>query len=202
LTNRPIIVLAAACPARKVPVLRQQGAGFSGARASSYPGSRQAFPLPSVRFLEKLQLFGIYCFINVSLQNSSAVQGANCSYRGSGVGSPACTPGGFTAALTPAEWDTKPPSDFCRQNISVYKFSLSLSLSHTHFFVCFCFFETVSLYSPGCPGTHSVDQTGLELRNPPASASQVLGSQVCTHFCTHAGIKGVRHHQAAETHFL
>ncbi|GAB1293554.1 Carboxylesterase 4A [Apodemus speciosus] len=33
----------------------------------------------------------------------------------------------------------------------------------------------VSLYSPGCPGTHSVDQTGLELRNLPASASQVLG---------------------------
>ncbi|GAB1297519.1 hypothetical protein APTSU1_001275500 [Apodemus speciosus] len=33
----------------------------------------------------------------------------------------------------------------------------------------------VSLYSPGCPGTHSVDQAGLELRDPPASASQVLG---------------------------
>ncbi|GAB1290027.1 Acetyl-CoA carboxylase 2 [Apodemus speciosus] len=33
----------------------------------------------------------------------------------------------------------------------------------------------VSLYNPGCPGTHSVDQAGLELRNPPASASQVLG---------------------------
>ncbi|EDL32946.1 mCG128136, partial [Mus musculus] len=28
---------------------------------------------------------------------------------------------------------------------------------------------------PGCPGTHSVDQAGLELRNPPASASRVLG---------------------------
>ncbi|GAB1299411.1 Dynein axonemal assembly factor 11 [Apodemus speciosus] len=37
----------------------------------------------------------------------------------------------------------------------------------------------VSLYSPGCPGTHSVDQAGLELRNPPASASQVLGLQAC-----------------------
>ncbi|GAB1303019.1 Transcription initiation factor TFIID subunit [Apodemus speciosus] len=33
----------------------------------------------------------------------------------------------------------------------------------------------VSLCSPGCPGTHSVDQAGLELRNLPASASQVLG---------------------------
>jgi hypothetical protein len=30
-----------------------------------------------------------------------------------------------------------------------------------------------------CPGTHSVDQAGLELRNPPASASQVLGLKVC-----------------------
>jgi hypothetical protein len=29
--------------------------------------------------------------------------------------------------------------------------------------------------SPGCPGTHSVDQAGLELRNPPASAFRVLG---------------------------
>ncbi|GAB1292261.1 Ras GTPase-activating-like protein IQGAP1 [Apodemus speciosus] len=37
----------------------------------------------------------------------------------------------------------------------------------------------VSLYCPGCPGTHSVDQAGLELRNPPASASQVLGLKAC-----------------------
>ena len=29
----------------------------------------------------------------------------------------------------------------------------------------------LSLCSPGCPGTHSVDQAGLKLRNPPASAS-------------------------------
>jgi hypothetical protein len=44
-------------------------------------------------------------------------------------------------------------------------------------FVClfFVFQDRVSLCSPGCPGTHSVDQTGLELRNPPASASRVLG---------------------------
>ncbi|GAB1285580.1 RAS protein activator-like 2 [Apodemus speciosus] len=38
--------------------------------------------------------------------------------------------------------------------------------------------DRVSLCSPGCPGTHSVDQAGLELRNPPASASQVLGLKV------------------------
>jgi hypothetical protein len=33
----------------------------------------------------------------------------------------------------------------------------------------------VSLCSPGCPGTHSVDQAGLQLRNLPASASHMLG---------------------------
>jgi hypothetical protein len=45
-------------------------------------------------------------------------------------------------------------------------------------FVCF-FRDRVSLCSPGCPGTHSVDQAGLELRNLPASASQVLGLKAC-----------------------
>ena len=37
--------------------------------------------------------------------------------------------------------------------------------------VVFVFQDRVSLYSPGCPGTHFADQAGLELRNPPASAS-------------------------------
>jgi hypothetical protein len=53
-------------------------------------------------------------------------------------------------------------------------------------FVClFCvlfvvfFRNRVSLCSPGCPGTHSVDQASLELRNPPASASHVLGLKAC-----------------------
>jgi hypothetical protein len=41
------------------------------------------------------------------------------------------------------------------------------------------FQDRVSLCSPGCPGTHFVDQSGLELRNPPASASQVLGLKAC-----------------------
>jgi hypothetical protein len=41
------------------------------------------------------------------------------------------------------------------------------------------FRDRVSLCSPGCPGTHSVDQAGFELRNPPASASRVLGLKVC-----------------------
>jgi hypothetical protein len=54
------------------------------------------------------------------------------------------------------------------------------------FLRCFCcccfvlfFHHRVSLCSPGCPGTHSVDQAGLKLRNPPASASRVLGLKVC-----------------------
>jgi hypothetical protein len=48
------------------------------------------------------------------------------------------------------------------------------------FLFCFVFFrDRVSLYCPGCPGTHFVDEAGLELRNPPASASQVLGLKAC-----------------------
>jgi hypothetical protein len=51
-------------------------------------------------------------------------------------------------------------------------------------FALFCFVlffrDRVSLYSPGCPGTQSVAQAGLELRNPSASASQVLGLKACT----------------------
>jgi hypothetical protein len=49
-------------------------------------------------------------------------------------------------------------------------------------FVClfFVFWDRASLCSPGCPGTHFVDQAGLELRNLPASASRVLGLKACT----------------------
>jgi hypothetical protein len=44
----------------------------------------------------------------------------------------------------------------------------------------FWFFRVrVALCSPDCPGTHSVDQAGLELRNPLASASRVLGLKAC-----------------------
>jgi hypothetical protein len=53
------------------------------------------------------------------------------------------------------------------------------------FFFFFFFFlvflrQGVSLCSLGCPGTHFVEQAGLELRDLPASASQVLGLKVCT----------------------
>jgi hypothetical protein len=56
----------------------------------------------------------------------------------------------------------------------------SLTVDTLNFEVVFFFFfrDKVSLYSPGCPGTHFVDQAGLELRNPPASASQVLGLSI------------------------
>jgi hypothetical protein len=45
--------------------------------------------------------------------------------------------------------------------------------------IFFFFLRQVSLYSPGCPETHFVGQTGLKLRNLPASASQVLGLKAC-----------------------
>jgi hypothetical protein len=68
--------------------------------------------------------------------------------------------------------------------LSPTSFLFSLFLS---FFLFFFFFfsgggefrDRVTLCNPGCPGTHSVDQTGLELRNLPASASQVLGLKEC-----------------------
>jgi hypothetical protein len=47
-------------------------------------------------------------------------------------------------------------------------------------FVCFVFFKTWFLYIALAVLELTVkDQAGLELRNPPASASQVLGSKVC-----------------------
>jgi hypothetical protein len=54
---------------------------------------------------------------------------------------------------------------------------LAENSSKRRFLFCFVFVfrDKVSLCSPGCSGSHSVDQAGLELRNPPASASGVLG---------------------------
>jgi hypothetical protein len=49
-----------------------------------------------------------------------------------------------------------------------------LSAPGSHYFISPPPQDRVSLCSPGCPGTHFVDQAGLELRNPPASASRVL----------------------------
>jgi hypothetical protein len=64
-----------------------------------------------------------------------------------------------------------------------YRHAHRLVLSGKPFFFSFFLFlffrDRVSLCSPGCPGTHSVHQAVLELRNPPASASQVLGLKAC-----------------------
>ena len=48
------------------------------------------------------------------------------------------------------------------------------------YFLFFVYFDIgFLLYSLGCPGTNSVDQAGLELRNLPASVSQVVGLKAC-----------------------
>jgi hypothetical protein len=54
-------------------------------------------------------------------------------------------------------------------------------------FVLFVCFDTGFLcVAPGCLVTCSVDQAGLRLRDPPASASQKLGLKVCA---TTAGLQ-------------
>lgn len=59
-------------------------------------------------------------------------------------------------------------------------------------YLYFYFWGRISLCSPGCPGSHYVDQAGL-IETPGASfASLVLGSKVCTttfgHFYIHTFI--------------
>ena len=68
----------------------------------------------------------------------------------------------------PGTWKAVPGSEkFC--------FSFRIILFHSP--PCLLVFrDRVSLGSPGCPGTHSVDQAGL--RDPPASASGMLGLQI------------------------
>lgn len=51
-------------------------------------------------------------------------------------------------------------------------------------FCLFVFRDKVSLWSPECAGTHSVDLAVLELSDPPASASRVLGGM------RHHGLQG------------
>jgi hypothetical protein len=77
--------------------------------------------------------------------------------------------------IDPNLWDGTTQSEFVLQDKSPLLFFI-------FFFLFFCFLflrDSVSLYSPGCPGTHFVDRAGLELRNLPASASQVLGLKAC-----------------------
>jgi hypothetical protein len=82
----------------------------------------------------------------------------------------------FTTKLACWPWTSSAPTisialGVCSCNICSFFFQ---------FFSFLVFQDRVSLCSPGCPGTHSVDQAGLQLRNPPASASQVLGLKACT----------------------
>jgi hypothetical protein len=41
---------------------------------------------------------------------------------------------------------------------------------YNYILFCFVFQDKDSLCSPGCPGTRSVDEAGLELGDPPVSA--------------------------------
>ena len=77
-------------------------------------------------------------------------------------------------------WVQEPMSSFCGSDVFLF----------VCLFVCFwwwwfdlfvCFIKTgFLLYSPGCPRTRSVNQAGLELRDLPVSASQVLELKACT----------------------
>jgi hypothetical protein len=72
-------------------------------------------------------------------------------------------------AFNPSTWEAE-----------VGKFLSSTKKKKKIFIYLFGFSRQGFLCSPGCPGTHSVDKAGLELRNPPASASRVLGLKACT----------------------
>ena len=63
--------------------------------------------------------------------------------------------------------------------LPLWKTLSSVGFCYCGWFVCVCFGDRVSLCSPGCPGTHCVDQASLELRYPPASASKVLELKTC-----------------------
>jgi hypothetical protein len=67
------------------------------------------------------------------------------------------------------------------KDLFIYLFNVYGYTVLNFLFFCFVFVfsDKVFLCSPGCPGTHSVDQAGFELRNPPASASQMLGLKAC-----------------------
>jgi hypothetical protein len=70
---------------------------------------------------------------------------------------------------------TKPNISLIQVSDLLYSNWLRLWMSVIFFFLFLFFRDKVSLCSPGSPETHFVDQAGLELRNPPASASPVPG---------------------------
>jgi hypothetical protein len=70
-------------------------------------------------------------------------------------------------------------NNFKRAHIISFPLVLFILFYYLFIYLFLIFQDRVSLYSPGCPGTHFVDQADLGLRNPPASASQVLGLKAC-----------------------
>jgi hypothetical protein len=59
----------------------------------------------------------------------------------------------------------------CKRPGAISSFLPQLSfLSFAFYLSSVCFQDRVSLCSPGCPGTHSVDQAGLKLKDLTASA--------------------------------
>jgi hypothetical protein len=74
---------------------------------------------------------------------------------------------------------TTPSEVLSQPEFIFYLFLVFLRRGFFIFFLFGFFRDRVSLYSPGCPGTHFVDQAGLELRNPLVSASRVLGLKAC-----------------------
>jgi hypothetical protein len=71
------------------------------------------------------------------------------------------------------------PIEYVVLFLNFLNFHLFIYLFIFVFVFVFVFRDRVSLCSSGCPGTHFVDQAGLELRNSPASLSQVLGLKAC-----------------------
>jgi hypothetical protein len=64
---------------------------------------------------------------------------------------------------------------FWESTQALFSFKFFLFLFFLFFFFFSVFHDRVSLCSPDCPRTHSVDQAGLELRDLPASACWGLG---------------------------
>jgi hypothetical protein len=82
-----------------------------------------------------------------------------------------------SATFSKSYWCAPPQPEWIQKMGYIYTMEYYSVIKKLFFFLVFR--DSVSLYSPGCPGTHFVDQAGLELRNPPASASQVLGLKAC-----------------------
>jgi hypothetical protein len=73
------------------------------------------------------------------------------------------------------------------QGFSMHQSQLS------NFFVCFVFRDRISLCSPGCPGTHFVDQAGLKLPSNGIKGEHHharLAPAVLIHFIDHADHTG------------